>query len=173
MNIQPRLTAQAGFTLIEVLITVMIMSLLTMLVLSGVQNVRQRAKIQYCQNNLRELGMAFDMYDTLWPGKLPPSTGPNDDDLRALYPLCAQTFNLFICIETANWIDTADHLANNAGSRTSGPGHSYEYLSYYLYDSRGDLLPTPIPKTRANFKGFIGQDCGEGPKGGLQLEPQS
>jgi hypothetical protein len=23
------------------------------------------------------------------------------------------------------------------------------------------------------FKGFIGQDCGEGPKGGLQLEPQS
>jgi formylglycine-generating enzyme required for sulfatase activity len=24
-----------------------------------------------------------------------------------------------------------------------------------------------------NFKGFIGQDCGEGPKGGLQLEPQS
>jgi type II secretory pathway pseudopilin PulG len=25
----------------------------------------------------------------------------------------------------------------------------------------------------SNFKGFIGQDCGEGPKGGLQLEPQS
>jgi prepilin-type N-terminal cleavage/methylation domain-containing protein/prepilin-type processing-associated H-X9-DG protein len=145
-----RPTAQAGFTLIEILVAVMIMALLTVLILSGVQNVRQRAKIQFCQNNLRELGMAFDMYDTFWEGKLPPSTGPDDDDLRALYPLCAKSFELFICIDTANWIDTADHLANNAGSRTSGPGHSYEYLSYYLYASRGDLLPTPIPKTRSN-----------------------
>jgi len=142
---------RSGLTLTELLITIMIMSLLSMLILSGVQNVRHRAKIQYCQNNLRELGMAFNMYDTFWMGKLPPVTGPDDNDLSALYPLCADTLKIFVCINTANQVDTAENLTTNAkGGRTAGFGHSYEYLSYYLFDRRGEPIPTPIPKTRSN-----------------------
>jgi prepilin-type N-terminal cleavage/methylation domain-containing protein/prepilin-type processing-associated H-X9-DG protein len=141
---------QAGLTLIEVMVTVSIMSALTLLLFQGLHNVRERAKIQYCQNNLRELGAALDMYDTLWEGWLPPTTGPDDNNLRPLYH-CLKTFKVFICIETANHVDTEEDLEDNAGGgRTGGRGHSYEYLSHYLYDATGNELAVPYKKTRAS-----------------------
>ena len=37
-------------------------------------------------------------------------------------------------------------LEDNAGGRTLGDGHSYEYLSYYLYDYEGNDLASPMKK---------------------------
>ncbi|MDA0838225.1 MAG: type II secretion system protein [Planctomycetota bacterium] len=140
-----------GFTLIEMLVVIGIISLLMLLSLSAVQNVRDRAKVQFCQNNLREIGAALNHYEYLWKGLLPPTTGPDDDNLRPLYPDCVSELKVFVCISTANQVDTPEMLEDNAvGGRTAGPGTSYEYLSHYLFDNNGSRLAVPLMKTRAS-----------------------
>ena len=117
---------------------------------SGVQEVRTRAKIQHCQNNLRELGMAFDMYDVHWIGKLPPTAGPDDDNLRPLYPLTARSLDLFVCISTGNSVIASVDLENNAvGGRLGARGTSYDYHSYLLFHENGVELDIPSVKTRS------------------------
>ena len=142
----------SGFTLIELLVSVTIMSSMAAVLLAAVGNVRERARSQHCRNNLRELGAAFSQYDTFFMGKLPPTTAPGDDNLRALYPLCVKSFDLFICVSTGNEIRTPDDLSDNAfGGRAAGRGHSYEYLSHYLFDRQGRALETPLKKTRSGI----------------------
>lgn len=139
-----------GFTLIEVLIVMTIIALLVSLILSAVMNVRERAKIQDCQNNLREIGMALSFYDTYWKGWFPPAQDVEDDNLRPLYPKCVDTFEVFICLETINEVNEDKDLENNAiGGRGAGTGHSYEFMGHYLYDKDKTLLVTPTIKTRS------------------------
>ncbi|MDP6353542.1 MAG: type II secretion system protein [Planctomycetota bacterium] len=143
--------ARRGFTLIELLVATAVIVILMSLILMGVQNVRERAKIQHCQNNLREIGMAFNHYTYLWKGRLPPTTGVDDDNLRPLYPDCIDSLDAFECGGTGNEVNAPADLEDNAvGGRTSGRGTSYEYLSYYLFDKAGTTLSTPMMKTRAN-----------------------
>ena len=140
-----------GFTLIELVVTMAILSMLMTLIMSGVRSVRGRARIQHCQNNLREIGMGLNHYTSLWRGRPLPTTGPEDDNLRPLYPDCVDELSTFVCLETGNQANTPEDLEDNAvGGRVAGRGHSYECLSYYLYDRKGNELPHKILKTRAN-----------------------
>ncbi len=141
---------------------------------AGVQLVRERAKIQHCQNNLRELGMAFNMYDTYWSGKFPPTANVEEDDLRALYPLCANSLELFICISTGNRVDKHEDLADNAeGGRSGGIGHSYDYHSYHIFDKAGYELSQPTLKTRsmADVTGDITWLLSDSVESGLSRSP--
>ena len=141
---------KSGFSIIEIIVAIGIIVMLATITLTAVHEVRNRAKIQHCQNNLREIGMAFDMYDTFYSGKLPPTSSAASDDLRALFPVCAKSLSLFICISTGNQVNSRDDLADNApGGRTGAIGHSYDYHSYLLYDKKGNHLDPPTVKTRS------------------------
>jgi len=82
---QTQLLPGAGFTLIELLVTIAIISILAAILMPVFAQARDKARSATCQSNLKQIGLAFQMYCTdydetypcnpSWKGKLDPYVG--------------------------------------------------------------------------------------------------
>jgi prepilin-type N-terminal cleavage/methylation domain-containing protein len=70
---RPGFMAAAGFTLVELLVVIAIIGVLVSLLLPAIQAAREAARRAQCQNNLRNLSLAVNNYESA-RGALPPSS---------------------------------------------------------------------------------------------------
>ena len=62
---------EIGFTLVELLVVITVLSLLVALLLSAVQSAREASRTTTCQNHLRQTGLAAIQYADAHQGRLP------------------------------------------------------------------------------------------------------
>ena len=66
-----RCQGQSFFTLIELLVVIAIIAILAGLLLPSLNQARGKAKQSICASNLKQIGLAFNMYEGDWDGVVP------------------------------------------------------------------------------------------------------
>ncbi len=128
-----------GFTLVEVIVVIAIIAILAALLLPGLSAAREKARRTVCQNNLRQLTTAADMYaddnqDRLFDGTL-------DNGGWFLICLGTRTFELITNLYGGKIIDCPNmdwgvNLADapeSQGRREQGMGY---FIGYHYHGGR-------------------------------------
>jgi len=72
-----RLAFRNGFTLVELLVVIAIIGVLVALLLPAIQSAREAARRSQCQNNMKQIGLAINSFDTAH--KVLPTGGEGSD----------------------------------------------------------------------------------------------
>jgi prepilin-type processing-associated H-X9-DG protein/prepilin-type N-terminal cleavage/methylation domain-containing protein len=121
---------QSAFTLVELLVVIAVIALLASLLLPALASAKERAKAIQCLNNLKQVGLATQMYAHDFDGLLqldPLIPGTNTWATILSTNTDLTTLNTFLCptykpFQWQNWINVYGIRRDPPTNCTSGPG---------------------------------------------------
>ncbi len=114
-----------GFTLIELLVSISVISILSAMLLPALASSRERARRVMCTSNLRQTGIAMEMYSSDWSSYFPyrgagfareqltDSSGEFIDGLGLLFGGYVSDLELFFCPSESDY--TLDAIYDPSG----------------------------------------------------------
>lgn len=138
MSLYIKSTHRSGFTLVELLITVGVMIVLVGLIVSALVPARVSAQKTQCASNLRQIGMALNVYAQEHENEFPPTAHDEDGTswFQRLLPFLDNAEKVGIC--------PADPL----GAQRYAAGMS----SYILNEYVAVPLTDPFGRVKENFR---------------------
>jgi prepilin-type N-terminal cleavage/methylation domain-containing protein len=113
----PKSNRPRAFTLVELLVVMAIISTLMAMLMPAVQSARETARRCQCQNNLKQMGLALQLYEEAIK-RLPPGRNGTDEKAVAwsfyILPFMEETVIYKAHVDSA----TADDPANTTTMRT-------------------------------------------------------
>jgi len=158
----------SGFTLIELMVVLAILATLLALLLSAVQHARERAHRTYCENNLKQIGLALHNYHGIYNAFPPaqiddPKYSSNTTAPRPPYPYLSWRGYLLPFVEADNlWKQTMQAFAVEKEFWHNPPhvGLSSVMPSYICpSDANQDSLhsvPISMPIPDVALSGYLG-----------------
>jgi len=163
---QPR----RGFSLVELLVVLAIISILAAMLLPAFSSVRELARRTSCQSNMRQIGMGFAQYINDNHGLLPRNdagTANQGTWVDEIYPYVNNP-QIFICPD-----DSSPYtLTGGSGLQTS-----YAINQFYNQSTTQNLFEANLPGQKPAFEGSIDDATGTivlgDAAGSYEVEPAS
>lgn len=133
-----------GFSLIELLIVVMIITAVLSLVLASVSTAREAAKRTICASNLRQLGQAMQMYANEYRGWVLRNSGTPE-----LLPASHRPW--VIMLKPREWAHLPELALAEAASRErvlKCPSHPYPQIATHFVVNVIAVADFPLPEAR-------------------------